>query len=59
MLHALTEGQDTELYVKLRDWNCEKKYAWYTRFWVGSEATRYTLTVDGYNGTAGTAEGFL
>ncbi|KAK3089830.1 hypothetical protein FSP39_006886 [Pinctada imbricata] len=55
MLHMLTASQDTELYVIMRDWNCDVYYARYTSFWTASEVDGYRLTINGYSGTAGDA----
>ena len=42
-----------ELRVELTDWNDVHKYAKYSTFEIGSESTKYQLTVAGYSGTAG------
>lgn len=42
-----------ELRVDMESFNGEKGYALYSRFYVGDEASKYQLQVDGYSGNAG------
>ncbi|KAI3371422.1 hypothetical protein L3Q82_024021 [Scortum barcoo] len=55
MIHLLTRDRDVVLRVELEDFDGVKEYAEYEHFRVGSERTRYRLTVGGYSGTAGDA----
>ena len=51
-IHRLTTT-GTELRVDLRDFEGNSAYAKYTNFSVGDSASKYTLSVSGYSGTAG------
>ena len=51
-IHRLT-STGTELQVDLQDFEGNSVYAKYTSFSVGDSASKYILTVSGYNGTAG------
>lgn len=51
-IHLLTASNAT-LRVDLRNSSNAKAYAQYSVFEVGNESTNYTLTVGGYQGTAG------
>ncbi|XP_061176959.1 fibrinogen C domain-containing protein 1-B-like [Saccostrea echinata] len=57
-IHALTKDQDQELRLDLRSHNGEEAYAVYTTFYIGDENNKYTITVSGYNGTAGDSLGY-
>ncbi|XP_061176951.1 ficolin-1-like [Saccostrea echinata] len=52
-IHILTKDKNQELRVDLQRHNGEQAYAVYTTFYIGDENNKYTLTVSGYNGTAG------
>ncbi|XP_061167448.1 fibrinogen-like protein A [Saccostrea echinata] len=52
-IYALTKDKNQELRVDLHRHNGEQAYALYTTFYIGDENNKYTLTVSGYNGTAG------
>ena len=55
-MHRLTASTArTELRVDLEDFTTEREstYAQYTDFGIGDTSSFYTLTVDGYSGTAG------
>ncbi|XP_063427716.1 ryncolin-1-like [Mytilus trossulus] len=54
-LHDLTSQGSYELRVDLEDFNGDKWYAKYSTFNIGDQSTNYTLTVNGYSGTAGDA----
>ena len=51
-IHRLTSSA-TELRVDMRDFEGNSAYAQYTCFSVGVSASKYVLSVSGYNGTAG------
>ena len=51
-IHRLTKKQSNSLRVDLGDFQ-KKVYALYPTFSVGNSASKYTLTVEGYSGTAG------
>uniref|UniRef100_A0A8W8JSW0 Fibrinogen C-terminal domain-containing protein n=1 Tax=Magallana gigas TaxID=29159 RepID=A0A8W8JSW0_MAGGI len=53
MLHSLTALNSQELRVDMERFNGEQAYAVYSSFSVGDEASKYSLQVDGYSGTAG------
>lgn len=42
-----------ELRVDLEDFNNERKYAIYKRFYIGDESSGYRLNVEDYTGTSG------
>jgi len=42
-----------KLLVELADFDGYKKYALYNSFTVSNESTKYTLSISGYEGTAG------
>ena len=48
-----TRRPRTELRVELADFKGNYKYAQYSFFSVGNNATNYKLDIEGYNGTAG------
>ena len=53
-LHALTRGNDTELYVYMDTFEGETFFAMYDHFYVGNAKSGYVLEVDGYySGNAG------
>lgn len=52
-IHNLTTGEKYQLRIELQDWNNETKYATYTTFNLGNEASSYKLVIGGYSGTAG------
>ena len=55
-LNLLTSGGQYRLRVDVQTRaNCQWYWAEYSTFRVGSEATRYRLTIGGYSGTAGDA----
>ena len=49
----ITSSGNYELLVELEDYQQHVKTAHYSSFSVGDQASHYTLTVGGYNGTAG------
>ena len=53
--HRLTSGRRSELRVDLKDFDNKTAYAQYNVFAVGDAASMYTLSIDGYSGTAGDA----
>ncbi|XP_061196748.1 uncharacterized protein LOC133205022 [Saccostrea echinata] len=53
MLHSLTSKKSQELRVDMQRFNGDKAYAIFSTFSIGDEASKYTLTVNGYSGTAG------
>ncbi|XP_052100917.1 ficolin-3-like [Mytilus californianus] len=52
-LNLLTRSGSYKLRVELVNINGHMYYAEYSTFAVGDAASRYTLTINGYNGTAG------
>ncbi|XP_061167445.1 fibrinogen C domain-containing protein 1-B-like [Saccostrea echinata] len=52
-IHALTKDKNQELRIDLQRHNGEQAYAVYNTFYIGDEHNKYTITVSGYNGTAG------
>ena len=52
-INRLTKGESNTLRVDLGDFDGNTRYAQYTTFSVGDSASKYTLTVGGYSGTAG------
>ena len=55
-IHLLVTNRNSSLRVDLWDWERNRAYAHYSTFHVGSShPSNYTLTVHGYNGTAGDA----
>lgn len=42
-----------ELRVDLEDFNNERRYAIYKRFYIGDESSGYRLNVEDYTGTSG------
>ena len=52
-INRLTKEQSNTLRVDLGDFDGNTRYAQYTTFSVGDSTTEYTLTVEGYSGTAG------
>ena len=55
-LHRLT-STSTQLRVDMQDFDGNSAYAKYTSFSVGDSASKYTLSVSGYSGTAGDSLG--
>jgi len=51
-MHRLTPTA-TQLRVDLQDFEGNSRYAQYSSFSVGDSESKYTLSVSGYNGTAG------
>jgi len=51
-IHRLTPTA-TQLRVDLQDFEGNSRYAQYSSFSVGDSASKYTLSVSGYTGTAG------
>ena len=51
-IHRLTSTA-TQLRVDLQDFEGNSRYAQYSSFSVGDSASKYTLSVSGYSGTAG------
>ena len=51
-IHRLTKI-DSSLRVDLEDFDQNTRYAHYDTFSVGDVSTEYTLTIEGYSGTAG------
>ncbi|XP_062597661.1 ficolin-1-like [Saccostrea cucullata] len=56
-IHTLTRDKNQELRVDVERYNGQHAYAVYTTFYIGDEDNKYTVTVSGYNGTAG--DGFV
>ena len=56
-IHRLTSNA-TELRVDMQDFDRNSAYAQYTSFSVGDSASKYILSVSGYNGTAGDSLAF-
>ncbi|XP_017844972.1 fibrinogen-like protein 1 [Drosophila busckii] len=54
-LHRMTEFQPHELYIQLKDFRNETRYARYSKFSVGNESQSYELSIGGYTGSAGNA----
>ncbi|XP_047397034.1 angiopoietin-4 isoform X2 [Sciurus carolinensis] len=52
-IHQLTSRGTYSLRVELEDWEDHETYAQYERFQLGSEAQLYSLSLTGYNGSAG------
>ncbi|XP_037942686.1 ficolin-2-like [Teleopsis dalmanni] len=53
-LHALTQSELHELWIRLEDFEGETRYAKYDLFAIGDESTQYTLSILGkYSGNAG------
>lgn len=42
-----------ELRIDMADFNSERRYALYKRFYIGDEASGYRLRLEDYEGTAG------
>ena len=55
-IHRLTSA-GIQLRVDMQDFNGNSAYAQYTSFSVGDSASKYTLSVSGYSGTAGDSLG--
>ncbi|XP_061167449.1 fibrinogen-like protein A [Saccostrea echinata] len=53
VIHAFTMDKNQKLRVDIQSCDGEHAYAVYTTFYIGDENNKYTLTVSGYNGTAG------
>ncbi|XP_078679354.1 uncharacterized protein LOC144915007 [Branchiostoma floridae x Branchiostoma belcheri] len=51
-IHSLTTQKQNELYVYLEDWETNSRFARYSTFFVGDASSKYTATIEGYNGTA-------
>ncbi|KAI8487975.1 transmembrane receptor protein tyrosine kinase [Branchiostoma belcheri] len=51
-IHSLTTQKQNELYVYLEDWETNSRFARYSTFSVGDASSKYTATIEGYNGTA-------
>ena len=51
-IHRLT-STGTQLRVDMQDFEMDSRYAKYTNFSIGDSVSNYTLSVSGYNGTAG------
>ncbi|KAH8404936.1 hypothetical protein KR222_011055 [Zaprionus bogoriensis] len=55
-LHLITNSRRYELYIHLKNFKHQERYARYTRFIVGSEAEAYALkSVGDFKGNAGNA----
>lgn len=52
-LHQILSTKNYKLRIDLEDWNCDKRYVEYDTFVVGSEETKYKLSITGYSGDAG------
>ena len=52
-IYRPTSQKNYALWVDLEDWDNANRYASYTDFNVGDETSKYSLTVEGYSGTAG------
>jgi hypothetical protein len=58
-LHQLVTNRNSSLRITIGDWDNESTFAEYKVFHVGDEAsTNYTLTIDGYSGSAGNSFGY-
>ena len=57
ILHHLTSPLRSDLRIDLQDLERHKRFAKYSTFVVGSEASGYRLTSDGYSGNAGDSFG--
>ncbi|XP_066912863.1 ficolin-1-like [Clytia hemisphaerica] len=47
-LHQLTQNEDTELLVVLKDPDGDDHYAYFTTFYIDDENAKYRLTIGGY-----------
>ncbi|XP_038105581.1 fibrinogen-like protein A [Culex quinquefasciatus] len=56
-LHQITNSDEYELVIELKDKNEKYGYARYSQFKVAGEGDKYRLTVGGYSGSAGDALG--
>jgi ficolin len=54
-LHRLTTSKRSHLRIDLKDFDNKTAYAYYSTFAIGNAASKYTLSVGGYSGTAGNA----
>ena len=52
-IHILTAQRNNTVRFDLEAFSGEKAFAEYAVFNVGSESSNYTLTIEGYSGTAG------
>ena len=52
-IHRLTQEESKTLRVDLGDFDNNTVYAQYSTFSIGDSSSKYILTVDNYNGTAG------
>ena len=52
-IHILTAQGRYELWIQLKDFENNSRYAKYTTFMVGDASSKYKLVVDGYHGHAG------
>ncbi|XP_063446551.1 tenascin-R-like [Mytilus trossulus] len=52
-LYQILSTKNYKLRIDLEDWNCDKRYTEYDTFVVGSEETKYKLSITGYSGDAG------
>ncbi|XP_048732416.2 ryncolin-1-like [Ostrea edulis] len=51
--HTLTSGRNQELRIDMRKFTGSMVYARYSHFSVGSESSKYRLSISGYSGNAG------
>ncbi|XP_056020472.1 ryncolin-1-like, partial [Ostrea edulis] len=52
-IHALTSGRNQELRIDMGKFTGSMVYARYSHFSVGSESSKYKLSISGYSGNAG------
>ncbi|KAL9985725.1 hypothetical protein ACROYT_G008163 [Oculina patagonica] len=52
-IHRLTQSENGKLRVDLEDWEGNTKYAEYDSFAIGDEASKYSLSLGSYSGSAG------
>ncbi|XP_048732429.2 ryncolin-1-like isoform X2 [Ostrea edulis] len=52
-IHALTNGRNQELRIDMEKFTGSMVYARYSHFSVGSESSKYRLSISGYSGNAG------
>ena len=53
IVHNLTSQADYELWINLKDFDLNEKYARYDKFSLGDAASNYVLNVGDYKGNAG------
>ena len=53
MIYEIIQGGVNELRIDMTDFNNERRYALYKKFYIDDETNGYRLHVEGYEGTAG------